>query len=91
MLGRPNSAVPLPIVSSDLGGDQRTNRDNSVVFDLVDEGPPTDIARDKDKMIGQAVWDNYLQKIGRKKRSKAPTKANRRRVPSSTRRSGSRR
>ena len=31
--------------------------DISVLFDLVDEGPPTDIARDKDEMVGQAIWD----------------------------------
>jgi hypothetical protein len=30
--------------------------DISAVFDLVDEGPQTNIARDKDKMVGEAVW-----------------------------------
>ena len=33
--------------------------DISTMFDLIDEGPPTDVARDKDKMIGEAVWLEY--------------------------------
>jgi hypothetical protein len=40
-------------------------RDISVVFDLVNEGPPTNIARDKDKMIGEAVWQEHRRKTGR--------------------------
>lgn len=40
--------------------------DISMIFDLIDEGPPTDIARNKDQMIGDAVWANYLRKVGRK-------------------------
>ena len=31
-----------------------------IMFDLIDEGPRTVIARGKDKMIGEAMWDNYL-------------------------------
>jgi len=42
--------------------------DISVVFDLIDEGLPTNIARNKDKMIGQAVWDEYLHETRRKLR-----------------------
>jgi hypothetical protein len=42
--------------------------DISVIFDLIDDGPPTDIARDKDKLIGEAVWANYLRKVGRRPR-----------------------
>ena len=38
------------------------------MFDLVDSGKPTNIARDKDKMIGYAVWKEYLQDIGDKPR-----------------------
>jgi hypothetical protein len=37
----------------------------SVVFDLVDEGPTTNIARDKDKMIAEAVWQEHLREKGR--------------------------
>jgi hypothetical protein len=33
----------------------------SHIFNLIDEGPLTDIARDKDKMIGEAVWSEYLR------------------------------
>ena len=55
------------LVAGDLG--ERTPKaDISAVFDLVDEGPQTDIARNKDKMIGEAVWQNYLRKTGRKLR-----------------------
>ena len=53
------------LVANDLGG-PRSKADISIVFDLVDEGPPTNIARDKDKMIGEAVWQNYLRKTGRR-------------------------
>jgi hypothetical protein len=40
------------LVADDIG-EQKPKADISIVFDLVDEGPPTDIARDKDKMIGE--------------------------------------
>jgi len=55
------------LVAQDLG-EPKPKADISIMFDLIDEGPPTDIARDKDKMIGEAVWDNYLRKMGRKPR-----------------------
>jgi hypothetical protein len=42
--------------------------DLSIFFDLIDEGPPTNIARDKDKLVGEAVWQEYLRKTGRKRR-----------------------
>ena len=65
------------LVANDLGGPKRNN-DISVMFDLVDEGAPTNIARDKDKMIGEAVWQNYLRKTGRKVRRRTPVKSRRR-------------
>jgi hypothetical protein len=37
--------------------------DVSLVFDLVDKGPRTNIARDKDKMVGEAVWKEHRRKI----------------------------
>ena len=40
--------------------------DISIFFDLVTDGPPTNIARDKDKMVGEAVWQEYLESVGRK-------------------------
>jgi hypothetical protein len=53
------------LVASDLG-ESKPKADISIVFDLIDEGPPTDISRDKDKMIGDAVWADYLRKTGPK-------------------------
>ena len=35
--------------------------DISSIFDLGASAKPTDIARDKDKLIGEAVWANYLR------------------------------
>jgi hypothetical protein len=55
------------LVASDLG-EPKPKADISIIFDLVDEGPATNIARDKDKMVGEAVWANYLRKTGRKRR-----------------------
>jgi hypothetical protein len=34
----------------------------SDIFGLVTDGEPTDIGRDKDKMIGEAVWQEHLRK-----------------------------
>jgi hypothetical protein len=58
------------LVASDLG-ERKPKADVSAIFDLVDEGPPTDIARDKDKMLGEAVWAEYLRKTGQTKRHSA--------------------
>ncbi|MGH6925048.1 MAG: hypothetical protein ACRED5_15045 [Propylenella sp.] len=52
--------------------------DITQIFDLVDEGPPTNIARDKHKMIGEAVWDDYLRSTGRKPRRTRAKTASRR-------------
>jgi hypothetical protein len=64
------------LVASDLG-EPNPKADISILFDLVDEGPPTDIARDKDKMIGEAVWHDFLRKTGRKPRRRGNTKTGR--------------
>jgi hypothetical protein len=60
------------LVAADLGHRERKietgKADISVMFDLIRSDEPTDIARDKDKMIGEAVWQNYLRKVGRKPR-----------------------
>jgi hypothetical protein len=53
------------LVANDIG-EQKPKVDISILFDLGESGEPTNIARDKDKMIGEAVWDNYLRKTGRK-------------------------
>jgi hypothetical protein len=65
------------LVAEDLG-EQRPKADISGIFDLVDEGPATNIARDKDKMIGEAVWQDYLRKTGRKPRHRTQVKTGRR-------------
>jgi hypothetical protein len=48
------------LVAQDIG-EPAQKSDISVLFDLIDEGPPTHIARDKDKMIGKAVWEEHLR------------------------------
>lgn len=60
------------LVATDVRQSEPNSKpDISIVFDLVDEGPPTNIARDKDKMIGQAVWDDHLRATRRKPHPKA--------------------
>jgi hypothetical protein len=55
------------LVARDVG-EPKPKADISMIFDLIDEGPPTNIARDKDEMIGDAVWAEHLRKTGRKPR-----------------------
>lgn len=57
-----------PVLGLDLGEVKPKKADISIVFDLIDEGPPIDIAREKDKMVGEAVWDEYLGDTSRKPR-----------------------
>lgn len=57
------------LLANDLG-EPKPKADISIVFDLIDEGPATNIARDKNKMVGEAVWAEYLRKTGRKPRRK---------------------
>jgi hypothetical protein len=45
---------------------QPTQGDVSSIFGLVQDGEPTDIARDKDKLIGEAVWQEYLEETNQK-------------------------
>jgi hypothetical protein len=49
------------LVARDLNA-QRRDADISALFDLVNEGPRTNIARDKDKMVGEAVWKEHSRK-----------------------------
>lgn len=53
------------LVHQDLG-EGTAKADISVIFDLVTEGEPTDIARDKDRLIGDAVWAEYVEETGQK-------------------------
>jgi hypothetical protein len=40
--------------------------DVSSIFGLVRDGEPTDIARDKDKLVGEAVWQEHLEETKQK-------------------------
>lgn len=51
------------LLQNDLGQARRQVR-VSAVFDLVDEGPPTHVARDKDRMVAEAVWEEHRRKTG---------------------------
>jgi hypothetical protein len=55
------------VIDRDLG-EAKPKADISTFFDLIKDGPPSDIARDKDKLIGEAVWQEYLHETGRKRR-----------------------
>jgi hypothetical protein len=46
------------LVAGDLGGLKRSKPAISTLFDLGASSEPTDIARDKDKMIDHAAWDS---------------------------------
>jgi uncharacterized protein with beta-barrel porin domain len=52
------------VVANDLGEPQ-PKHDVTKLFSYVKGGPATNIARDKDKMIGEAVWEDHLRSIGR--------------------------
>jgi hypothetical protein len=56
------------LVTSDLGL-PRKKGDISILFDLVDEGLPTDIVRGIDIMLGQAVWKEFKRNPGGKPRA----------------------
>jgi hypothetical protein len=53
------------LVAGDLGQPKKSKPDISTLFDLGASDAPTDIARDKDQMIGQALWEEYLRDTGR--------------------------
>ena len=61
------------LLAHDLG-EPRPKGDISLVFDLVDEGPATNIARDKDKMVGEAVREEHARKAVGKRRARARLK-----------------
>jgi hypothetical protein len=65
------------LVADDLGA-PKSKPDVSILFDLGASAEPTDIAHDKDNMIGEAVWQDYLRKTGRKPRRRSPARALRR-------------
>jgi hypothetical protein len=53
------------VVAQDLG-EAKPKADISMIFDLGASKEPTDIARDKDELIGEAVWQECLRKTGHK-------------------------
>jgi hypothetical protein len=53
------------VIANDLG-EPRPKADISIIFDLGASEKPTDIARDKDKLLGDVVWQEYLRKTDRK-------------------------
>jgi hypothetical protein len=57
------------LVADDLD-EAKPKADISMFFGLIDEGPPTDIARDKDKLLAEAVWKEHLRKTGRSPRKR---------------------
>lgn len=66
-------------IADDLGPPASARKvDVTSVFNLVTDGPPTEIARDKDKMLGEAVWQEHLRKTGGQRRRSAQSKPKRR-------------
>lgn len=57
------------IVMRDLG-EGETRADVSMVFDLVRGGPETDVARNKDRMVGEAVSAEHDRETERGPKSK---------------------
>ena len=53
------------LVAHDLA-EPKCEADVSLLFDLGVSSEPTDVARDKDQMIGEAVWSEHLRKVARK-------------------------
>jgi hypothetical protein len=49
------------LVARELG-EQHEAFDISQIVDLGESDEPTDIARDKDKLIGDAVWEEHPRK-----------------------------
>jgi hypothetical protein len=62
------------LVARDLG-EPRRRADVSVLFDLGASGEPTDIARDKARMLGEATWKEYSRKIAKTGRGGAQRRA----------------
>ena len=56
------------VVHRDLGGEERPKADISEIFGLFDSGG-SDVAKHKDRYIGEAVEAEYLRKTGRARRA----------------------
>jgi hypothetical protein len=66
------------LVANDLGA-PKPKFDITQMFDLGASDEPTDIARDKDKLIGDAVWEDYLRSTDQSNPGKAASRAKARR------------
>lgn len=53
------------LLVQDLGESKRRG-DISVVFNLVTDGPETNVTRDKDEMVAEAVWHEHLRSVGKR-------------------------
>lgn len=58
-------------VRKELGEENRPTADISEIFDLFDSGG-SDIAKHKDKYIGEALWHEHLRKTGQLDRLDEP-------------------
>lgn len=65
------------LLMRDLGEGKR-NADISVVFNLVTNGPETNMARNKDEMVAEAVWQEHSRSVGKKSNQRARVKKKRR-------------
>ena len=61
------------LVAQDLGEPKR-KADISLLFDLGASRQPTDVARDKRQMLGEAVWNEHLRKTSGKQRRRTGTR-----------------
>ena len=55
------------VIAQDLG-EAKPRADISMVFDLGASKGPTYIARDKDKLLGESVWKEYVQNTGHRQK-----------------------
>jgi hypothetical protein len=65
------------LIAEDLG-EPKPKVDISAVFDLGASREPTNIARDKQKMLDEAIWDEYVRKTGNKRPRRVRSRAGRR-------------
>ena len=59
------------LVARDLEAIPSRKQSVSVVFDLISDGPETNIARNKDAMVGEAAWDEHVAKTGTRTMARA--------------------
>jgi hypothetical protein len=64
------------LITADLGAQPR-RLDISALFDLGASTEPTDIARDKEKLLNEATWADHLLKTGRKPARRVTTRSRR--------------